>query len=1071
MKVTQLRLAGQAAWPELLVDRFSPELNVFFGAPGGVKCAVAQLAAHLLYGKTGGGAGRQFSQTAPLAEGSVEVEGAAGKYLLRRHRDGTPQGRLSIASVEGAAVDNRTIPTLLSGLSPRLLAQLHAVDFAAPPQARTLLEGEFAREFTLAISRDGATYHPATACRQHAAGTSLQVDRGRVDELIRRRDKVALDIEKQLSASRQESGALERELQELDAALAARRKHAEDLHARLRVADAKLAETEAALRCFTLEPAVRRGPAVDEDRRQEQVEELDAEIARCRQMLADLQRRDAAVRRELAEVHPDGTADSVTCLADQRATIGVLERLLDDLDAEVAQLARSHEPGRCVGGDAHTRLTPVAQLLRQQLYTLCGQVTEQQRSVRRVQLRAESRQLSRAQTDLAEQLEHLLERRQSLAHEIQLAQRPVVFTPQAPAAALCQCHGHAEFVRAADAMQLAGAKRFPREEAARARRLDQQRQRDQLRAACDSLQQEIELLETRWQRLQQTRVQSASRSALDRLRAELERLESEIQTTLSGAMSTIAGRIAAAPHRQPWKASDALAQLTDGQLVQIRISRTGQGTTIVDRDGRILSVAELNAMQQDQLYLALTLALVSSFGSRGVDLPLFLDEPFLRQDERGAASMAGVLEEFARQGRQVIVFTGNAAAARRFESLGVEVRAFDLLRQQIDVAKAAAPAPIVVTPPSPVASPTTTVKIVREPLDQRKPQLRVAGEWSPAEDEHEGYFLTVKASIADFPVLGNDTAKVFTGFGIRTVEDLLAADGAEIATRLNRPGIQATTVRLWQSHMSLMCFVPGVSLNDAQVLAANEVISPEALFAIDVERLGQSIERFIGSERGRRFASMRDHFTRERLAELQKLARSQRERWQQVREKFGWVDRTHLVAPLVTARPASRRRKHPTKKAAKSVRRAEPPSLRFLLDRGSPAAAAPSVGPRAAEQLARVGIRTVADLLTANPQSTADELADGRLTADIITRWQSEARLACRIPELRNRGARLLVACGFMEPEQVAGANPAELTKTIRAFCKSSRGLRILRSGKAPSRERIARWVRHAAHMRPLEAA
>ena len=33
-----------------------------------------------------------------------------------------------------------------------------------------------------------------------------------------------------------------------------------------------------------------------------------------------LEHHDAAVRRELAEVHPDGTADSASSLADQRAT-------------------------------------------------------------------------------------------------------------------------------------------------------------------------------------------------------------------------------------------------------------------------------------------------------------------------------------------------------------------------------------------------------------------------------------------------------------------------------------------------------------------------------------------------------------------------------------------------------------------------------------------------------------------------------------------------------------------------------------------------------------------------------
>ncbi|MBA3483936.1 MAG: DUF4332 domain-containing protein, partial [Pirellulales bacterium] len=1035
MKVTQLRLAGQGAWPELSVDCFGPELNVFSGQPRTGKSTVAQLAAHLLYGKTESPWRGQSGQSTPLAEGAIEVASPQGAYLLRRHRDGSPQGRLSVASLGGPAVNSRTIRTLLSDVSPRLLAELFAVDFAQPPSASVLIAGEFAREFTLALNPEVEGTTPLTACPDQVAAASPQVDRRRVDELVHRRDATVRQIEEQMSGSRRVSGAIERDLHEVDAALAERRRQVEPLQAKLRAAEAKLAEIAATLRYFSLESAVRRGPGIDSDKQREAIERLDAEIARCRQTLSDLQSRDATVRRELAEVHPDGTADSADCLADQRATVGVFERLLDDLDAEVSQLARSHEPGRCVGCDSHTRLSPVVQMLRQQLYTLCGQVTEQERTVRRVQLNAEVRQLARAQTDLSEQLEHLLQRRQSLVHESQLAQRPVVMLPQAPADAHCQCHGHAAFVRDADAMLLARSDRTRREQTAHALRIEQERQRDELRAACDTLQQEIETLESRWQRLQRDRVQSTERSSLDELRRELERLEAEINRTLNRAVPTAATSPTAAPHRRTWKASDALAQLTDGQFVQIRMNREGRDATIIDREGRTLTLAQLNAAQQDQLYVALTLALVSSFTNRGVDLPLILDEPFLRQDGRGAAAMAGVLDEFARLGRQVIVFTENREALRRFESIGVVARDLDALRRQ---APATVPMPTVAIPPAATAKTpaaadlrqadagVATLRIVRETVGESKPKLRVASEWTQAEEEREVYFLTLGASIDDFPVLGNDTAKIFAGLGIHTVEHLLLAYSQFVADELKRPGISAQTVRLWQSHMSLMCFVPGVSLNDAQVLAANEVNSPEALVNADGRLVAVEIDKFLKSDRGRRFASLRERFTCERIAELQQLARSHRKRWQEARGKFTWLDRPTRPAVAESPQPAARREKSSqpatTPLPAKRVPR-EP--LRFLLARSSPVVEAPSIGATAAEHLAKVGVRTVADLLNANPESTAEETGDPRITAAIVTRWQNEARLACRIPELRCSGAQLLVASGYTEPEQVAAANAA----------------------------------------------
>ena len=1089
MNVTQLRLVGQGAWPELVIDRFAPELNVFFGHPRTGKSTVAQLAAQLLYGKHDSAWRREFGQSTPLAEGSLEVDGPRGRYVLRRHRDGSPYGRLSIATAGGPAVDSGTVRSLLAGVSPRLVSELYAVDFAQPPRAAALLDGEFAREFTLALNPEHADHaeHEATSgtvCQTHAVAPRTPFDRRRVDELVARRDAVVKQIEEEMSASRRESGALQKDLAGVEAALAERRRQGEQLQVKLRAAEAKLAEIETRLRYFSLESAVRRGPEIDADKHRLELEQLDAEIGRCRQTLSDLQAREATVRRELAEVQPDGRADGAASLADQRSTVGVLERLLDDLDAEISQLARSHEPGRCVGCDSHARISPVAQMLRQQLYALCGQVTEQERGVRRVGLQAESRQLSRSQTDLSEQLEHLLQRRQAHVHAAQLTYRPVVLLPQSPAASHCHCHGHAEFVRDADAMLLARTDRGRQEAEAKLRRTEAERDRNELRTACDAMQREIKTLEARWQTLQQHRAQTATRATLDQLRGELQQLESDIQRAIHASDSTAMPHAPlAATHRRPWRASDTLAQLTDGHLVQVRMNREGGGATIVDREGRVLAIGELTAAQQDQLYLALTLALASSFSARGIDLPLFLDEPFLRQEPRGVAAMAGVLHEFARQGRQVVLFTEDREAARRFESLGDEVRDIDALRRDARPA-APSPAPIAVEP-TPEAAPepaAATVKIVRETIGERKPQLRIAGEWSQHDDEQEMFFLSRGGSIADFPVLGNDTAKTFAELKIVTVEDLLAADADDVAAWLNRPGLTAEAVRLWQTHMSLMCFVPGVSLNDAQVLAANEIGSPEALYAIDVHLLSESIGEFLASERGRRFASLRPRYAAAHLAETQKLARTQRENWQLAKKRYSWIDRPLAAKPAVgapaaqaaPAKPAREPKRAasaaPAKKSAAKPRAAKGP-LQFHLHRSSPVVDAPSIGPIAAERLAAVGIRTVADLLNANPESTAAELGEARVTATVVTRWQREARLVCRIPELRGVGAQLLVASGFHEAEQVAGAKADDLVRRVRETCQAANGQRILRNGPAPSSERIAEWVRCAAQMRPLEAA
>jgi hypothetical protein len=214
-------------------------------------------------------------------------------------------------------------------------------------------------------------------------------------------------------------------------------------------------------------------------------------------------------------------------------------------------------------------------------------------------------------------------------------------------------------------------------------------------------------------------------------------------------------------------------------------------------------------------------------------------------------------------------------------------------------------------------------------------------------------------------VLGNDTAQVFATLGLHG-EDLLAADAAEVSRRLAHPAVTPDAVRLWQYHTSLMCFVPGVSLVDAQVLAACEVTSPESLFTIDVRLLADAISRFFATERGRRFASSRDRFTLDRLALLQKHARRQRDRWQLLSPRYSWVER--LAPPPVRTPTRVEQPKRPRRASAaeappkpRLAGRTKVRPLRFLLDRRSPVADAPSIGHLTAERLGQVGIRSVAD--------------------------------------------------------------------------------------------------------------
>ncbi|MCO6457332.1 MAG: DUF4332 domain-containing protein [Pirellulaceae bacterium] len=157
--------------------------------------------------------------------------------------------------------------------------------------------------------------------------------------------------------------------------------------------------------------------------------------------------------------------------------------------------------------------------------------------------------------------------------------------------------------------------------------------------------------------------------------------------------------------------------------------------------------------------------------------------------------------------------------------------------------------------------------------------------------------------------------------------------------------------------------------------------------------------------------------------------------------------------------------------AAQAVGPDSPKRARFYLEWDSPIVEAPSIGSKTARRLERIGIATVADLLRADPEQAAQQLAAGHIDAATVTAWQTQARLVCRTPNLRGHDAQLLVACDVHSPEDLAALEAEELLPLVESFADSPEGQRVLREGKRPDLAEIRRWRQWAAQARPLQAA
>jgi len=133
---------------------------------------------------------------------------------------------------------------------------------------------------------------------------------------------------------------------------------------------------------------------------------------------------------------------------------------------------------------------------------------------------------------------------------------------------------------------------------------------------------------------------------------------------------------------------------------------------------------------------------------------------------------------------------------------------------------------------------------------------------------------------------------------------------------------------------------------------------------------------------------------------------------------------------------------------------------RFFLQETSPIREAPSIDSAIAECFRKIGVLLVQDLLHLVVEEAADRLRHAGITAVMIRRWQAEALLTCRVAGLRPYDARILVACGITDPDQLARVDVDELHRRVELFGSTETGQRLFRSGTRSELLRVTDWIR-----------
>lgn len=968
------------------------------------------------------------------AGGEVEVNSSLGRFRLKRRFDNAGQVRYAVAGLDGQSVSRETVDQLLGQAGSGVLAKVFYSTPSTHGDLPSLLSKEVARYL-----QD----HEQPPTVQSALAT---------DDLLARRDAVAREIESRLADRRRQSEADEARLVQLDAEIAELQTQRGAIEKVLQGVESDLASVESHLRYRAIaEQTERAASAREASDWRSRIEELEAQIGQWRGTLSELEGRQAEVENELSVIHPDD-AEPALPLADQRAGIAVACRLVEDLESEVARLARSAASDACVCRDAHPRLNPLVDTLGKQL-TRLAELAEQQEQALHVQaLRGEAAHLSRSQDDLRKQLDHLLGRRQALW-------RTTRARPEE------------------DLRNLAG-----REDAAD--RVGLEEHRSELVGEIDALANQLGRLTQEREAVAKRRTGLLSDATLESLQSELNELQARLRAPQPGPMR-VARSVA------PWRASEWFAKLTDGKYSGLRLTAGGRQLLALGRGREETRIESLPPAEQRLAAFSLRLALVAGFAERGIRLPLILTEPFdgpyelsesgfvpLRFEStdtgltsRQIAILANVLDDFGRLGFQVLVFTDNAIALERFRALGVPLLGVSGVTPEESVGTISASR---FAPEAQISEPTSASA------------TRIVKQTTPSE-----YLLKPEDAIERFPVPIANREAVFSRSRVRTIEDLLSADPSAVAEELDRDDVTAELVALWQTHTSLVCFVPGMTFADATLLTALGITSTEDLADADATELNNRLRALVDSDCGERLR--RRNLSASDLEGW--IARAERgcTTWRNSSAWRGWErhrgerrQRVERNAARSTKRTKRRRQtddlggrgqrlrlRSAESDRPRRRRRSEPKRRvwRFFLETQSPVVDAPSIGPKMAIKLDQIGVRTVADLFAADPSDTASAIASSKVTDETVVAWQHQAQLVCRIPQIRGHDAQILVECGFTQPEEIAAMKPAELLEFVEPFCSTSEGQKLLRGSKAPDLAEVTDWITWAGHCRMLDAA
>ena len=165
------------------------------------------------------------------------------------------------------------------------------------------------------------------------------------------------------------------------------------------------------------------------------------------------------------------------------------------------------------------------------------------------------------------------------------------------------------------------------------------------------------------------------------------------------------------------------------------------------------------------------------------------------------------------------------------------------------------------------------------------------------------------------------------------------------------------------------------------------------------------------------------------------------------------------VAPTPAPEPVA---PQPVEAVAAEAPAEAAPGTKKRRTRESPVVDAPAIGAKIAARLEAIGVKTIGDLLDADPAALTAMMAQKWVTQETIADWKAMAQLAIDVGAVGEQDAQILVGAGIRDKAALAGKDARALQDQVAAFIASDDGKRLMRGNGGPKPEKVEGWIEAA---------